>query len=166
MEGNGLNVVHGMSWSISRDRNPLLTSKKQMQLYSSIEKCTQGNFLSKIMHCNAKIQKNECEWEKSTMGVCIFMASVTESLKHMGSSGKWRCVKNPGVSPVVDPSSTILFVLSVLEGAVLLISTIKGIFRPRRLKHEFCKLPGGLPQEYRTLPEHILRMSFSLCRRC
>ena len=129
MEGNGLNVVHGMSWSISRDRNPLLTSKKQMQLYSSIEKCTQGNFLSKIVHCNAKIQKNECEWEKSTMGVCIFMASVTESLKHMGSSGKWRCVKNPGVSPVVDPSSTILFVLSVLKGAVLLISTTKRLIQ-------------------------------------
>ena len=134
MEGNGLNVVHWMSWSIFRDRNPLLTSKKQMQLYSSIEKCTQGNFLSKIMHRNAKIKK-KWMWVKEIHNECmqcIFMASVTESLKHMGSSGKWRCVKNPGVSPVVDFSSTKLFVLpvlSVLKGAVLLISRIKCLFQ-------------------------------------
>ena len=118
-----------------------------MQLDSSIEKCTQGNFLSKIVHCNAKIHKNECEWKKSTMGVCIFMASVTESLRHMGSSGKWRCVKNPGVSPVVDCSSTkffVLSVLSVLKGAVLLSSTIRCFYRPRRSKHlSFASFPVG-----------------------
>ena len=130
MEGNGLNVVHWMSWSIFRDRNPLLASKNQMQLYSSIEKCTQGNFLSKIMHCNAKIQKNECEWKKSTMSVCIFMASVTESLKHMGSSGKWRCVKNPGVSPVVY---CILCTLCTRRGSTL-DQHNKRHFSPKTLK--------------------------------